>query len=40
MGGSSGQASEAEIAANNDFFAALDLGNFRIRSIGRRAAGS
>lgn len=32
----SGQASEADIAASNDFFAALDLGNFRIRCIGRR----
>jgi hypothetical protein len=33
---SSGQASVADISIQNDFFAALDLRNFRISSIGHR----
>jgi hypothetical protein len=32
----SGQASEADIAARNDFFASLDIWNFRIWAIGRK----
>jgi hypothetical protein len=33
----SGSLSEADIAASNDFFSALDIGNFRIRCVGRKA---
>jgi hypothetical protein len=33
----SGSVSAKQLSVQNDFFAALDLGNFRIRAIGRRS---